>query len=105
MKVTSIKKIKHVVPTGSCGTGYSEPDLFEVNFDDGSKSKVWIDIWYRRIEHIRGIFENTMNNKFKYEDIHNYKDIENMYDAYKMYVNEIAKTSCPWTVEEILNSY
>lgn len=34
-----------------------------------------------------------------------YLYIENLYDAYKMYVKEIANISCHYSEENILNSY
>ena len=37
MKITDIKFIKRIVPQGSSGTGYSEPDVFEITFDNGFK--------------------------------------------------------------------
>lgn len=101
MLVTNIKLIEHIVPKGSCGTGYSEPDKFMVEFDDGTQGVLWVDIWYRQINQIRGLFEKSFKeifpNKLPY--------IENLYDAFKMYVKEISNKSCPYSEEEILNSY
>jgi len=39
-KIVSFKKLEHIVPGSSCGTGYSEPDKFEVTLDNGKKYKV-----------------------------------------------------------------
>lgn len=48
MEILSFKKIEHKVPKGGSGTGYSEPDVFEVTIKDGDetfKKNVNIDIW------------------------------------------------------------
>lgn len=45
--VKSITFIEHVVPKTSCGTGYSEPDILGVELNDGSKTTIKVDTWYR----------------------------------------------------------
>ena len=95
MKIKSIKKIGHLTPRCSCGTGYTEPDVFAITLDNGTKLKVEIDIWYVPLKFIRKKFE---------EDLFKHIKPSNLEEAYKMYVKEIAKTSCHWTEEEILNA-
>ena len=43
MNITDIKFIRRIKPNGSSGTGYSEPDVFEITFDNGFKTKCLID--------------------------------------------------------------
>ena len=103
-KIVSFKKIEHYVPGGSCGTGYSEPDKFEVTLNNGKKYKVWIDIWYRPISSIKECFVEGMN-RVEEDDGYKLNKVFNSYnfqEAFKMYVDEIAETSCPYTKEEIL---
>lgn len=96
IKIKSIEKIKHIVPKSSGGTGYSEPDLFNVTLADGTNAKVYIDIWYMSVDKIRYEFIYALRKKFEY------CSIKNIEEAYKMYVDEIAEKSCPYTKEEIL---
>lgn len=46
MKIESLKHIKHIQPSSSCGTGYSEPDLFEATDSEGNVYNFYIDTWY-----------------------------------------------------------
>ena len=95
MKIKSIKKIGRLIPRCSCGTGYSEPDKFIVTTNYNATIYVLIDIWYVPLKDIRKRFE---------EDLFKLIVPSNLEEAYKMYVKEIAKTSCPWTEEEIMNA-
>jgi len=99
MKIISFKKIKHLVPNASSGTGYSEPDLFEVECDNGVKKKIYIDIWYVPVNGIYREFKNGIREKFTLISI------DNLFEAYNMYLDEIVGTSCPYTKEEILKCY
>lgn len=96
IEIKSIEKIEHFVPKSSCGTGYSEPDLFNIILTDGTNAKIYIDIWYRSVSSIRNEFLSALKRNFA-----NYT-IKNIAKAYEMYVNQIARTSCPYTKEEIL---
>ena len=89
MKVINITLIKHIVPNCSSGTGYSEPDKLLVEFDDGSKGELWVDIWYRSANQIRGLFEYAFKSKFQKK----LPEIENLYEAYLMYLDVIANKS------------
>ena len=96
MKVTSIQFLEHFTPSGSCGTGYSEPDTFEVTLDDGSVSELTVDIWYRPAECIRSEFMESFLSKFK-------KKCENIDEAYAMYVDEICSHGlCPYSKNQLL---
>jgi hypothetical protein len=48
MKITKIEYIKTLVPNMSCGTGYSEPDMFHITCNTGYEADIWVDIWYRQ---------------------------------------------------------
>lgn len=95
-KIISFKKLEHFCPNSGSGTGYSEPDKFLIEFDDGRKKEVWIDIWYRPIDSIKSEFNKCVTH---------IKDVDNIEEAWKMYVSEIAQTSCPWTEKEIFRAY
>ena len=97
MKITSIKLTKHLMPGGSCGTGYTEPDYFKVTCDDGLDYQVMIDIWCRPITSVKPEFLTVIGKKLP--------NVTNINDAWEMYVSEIAEKTCPWTVQELLNTY
>ena len=96
MKIYSIKKIEHFIPKDSCGTGYSEPDKFLVTYDNNKTAIVWIDIWYRPLDMIYEQFIKSMKEAFG--------DF-NTLEAFNMYIDEVAETSCPHTKEEIKEYY
>ena len=100
IKITEFKKIEHLTPNGSSGTGASEPDLFEVKYinknGEESLKRIWIDIWYFTPDRIKGEFIKCMRNAFS--------DNYNFDEAYSMYLDEVAEKSCPYSKEEILNS-
>ena len=82
MKITDIKFIRHIVPGGSSGTGYSEPDVFEVTFDNGFKTKCLIDCWYRPDDKqvfVEAISSLAMNDILL---------VDNIEEAYQMYKDE-----------------
>lgn len=82
MKITNIEFIRHIVPNGSSGTGYSEPDVFEITFDNGFKTKCLIDCWYRpddRQVFVEAICNLAMNNVLF---------VDNIEEAYQMYKEE-----------------
>lgn len=88
MKVISLKLIDTEV-------GHSNIDKFSITFEDNSKQDIFVDIWYKSINHIKYEFLYAINGL----------KITNIDDAYKMYVHEIAEVCCPWKEEDILNTY
>lgn len=82
MNITDIKFIRHIVPKGSSGTGYSEPDVFEITFDNGFKTKCLIDCWYRPDD--RQVFAEAISNLA----LDNMLFIDNIEEAYQMYKDE-----------------
>lgn len=82
MNITDIKFIKHIVPNGSSGTGYSEPDVFEITFDNGFKTKCLIDCWYRSDD--RQVFAEAIESLA----MNNILFVDNIEEAYKMYKDE-----------------
>ena len=99
MKATSIKYFETLIPGGSCGTGYSQPDRFIITFENGSSIKVLIDIWYRTPDGIKEEFLRGINRVL--DIIH----IDNLDELFSMYVDEIVKNRCcPYTKEQILRS-
>lgn len=84
MIIKSIKFLKHIQPNRSCGTGYSEPDEFEVETTRGIKFNIYIDTWYVNDENkIHNIFVKSLKKPIQ-EGI-----IENIEEAYDMYINEL----------------
>ena len=79
MNITDIKFIKHIVPKGSSGTGYSEPDVFEITFDNGFKTKCLIDCWYRPDD--KEVFVEAISNLA----MNNILFVDNIEEAYQMY--------------------
>ena len=106
-KIISFKKLEHVVPSGSCGTGYSEPDKFEVTLDNGKKYTVWIDVWYRTFDRFKEEFLYGMDHVEEDDGYHIIKvfDDYNVDEAFEMYVDELLKTHPKWNKEEIMKSY
>ena len=104
LNITNIEFIEHIVPKGSCGTGYSEPDKFNITFENGQTKKVLIDIWYLPEKYIRGRFEKDLTNALEWDILSTDQiiKVENMYDAYKMYL-EACKEYYKWDVDKILN--
>ena len=43
MKIAKIEFIKHIVPKGSCCTGYSEPDKFHIYGDNGLETNILVE--------------------------------------------------------------
>lgn len=82
MKITDIEFIKRIVPKGSSGTGYSEPDVFEITFDNGFKTECLIDCWYRPDE--RQVFAEAIGNLA----MNNVLFVNNIEEAYQMYKDE-----------------
>lgn len=82
MNITDIKFIKHIVPKGSSGTGYSEPDVFEITFDNGFKTKCLIDCWYRPDD--KEVFVEAISNLA----MNNILFVDNIEEAYQMYKDE-----------------
>lgn len=98
MKVISIKLKRHIVPGGSCSTGYSECDKFDVTFDNGKRKPLFVDIWYIPIDCIGKQFVDAFIDAFGLS-------CNNIEEAYIMYLDEIATKSCPWTKEQILKEH
>ena len=89
MKVISLKLRNHLTPNGSSGTGYSEPDLFDIRLENGSMTDLMVDIWYCPSFAIKNVFEEAVNEEFADNPIDN---LDEMWD---MYLNEIAEYTCP----------
>lgn len=84
MKITDIKFIKHIVPQGSSGTGYSEPDVFEVTFNNRFKTKCLIDCWCRPDD--RKVFAEAIGDLAMDKILF----VDNIEEAYQMYKDEKA---------------
>ena len=84
MTIKNIKFLEHIRPNISCGTGYSEPDKFEVETTKGIKYNIYVDTWYVSDEaDIKKIFIRAL----KYHILEG--DIDNIEEAYKMYQREM----------------
>ena len=81
MKIVDIYHIDHIKPNMTCGTGYSEPDIFRVICDNGEEDDVVIDTWYVPFENVKNIFERAILGAFG-------ETCENIDDAFEMYKRE-----------------
>lgn len=95
MNIKSIKLDKHIVPEGSCGTGYSCPDKFTITTSDGNSSTLYIDIWYKDKDSIKREFNHQLIKTFGITNIDNWDE------AFKMYAQEVANITCPYSFEEL----
>ena len=48
--VESVSYSHHYVPNTSCGTGYDEPDYYNLHAKDGETYQVSISMWYRQYD-------------------------------------------------------
>lgn len=89
MKITKIELLEHLVPNGSCGTGYSEPDKFHITISTGYETNIWIDIWYLTEDSAEKEFINSLKRKLG--------KVENIPEAFEMYKEALRKTKyCPY---------
>lgn len=92
MRIISIKFKKHFVPNCGGGTGYSEPDIFEVETDFITKD-VYIDIWYQTEDRYYSIFKEAIEYAFEKYYTHFAKQIDlkcrNMDEAFAMYLKAL----------------
>lgn len=84
MNITDIEFIRRIKPNCSCGTGYSEPDVFEITFDNGFKTKCLIDCWYMPDDKHKQIFIESVERLSNRCMI----CIDNIEEAYQMYKDE-----------------
>ena len=89
MNRVKINYLDTFVPNMSCGTGYSEPDLFQVICDDGTAKVVDIDIWYRTEDSAIAEFYSTMRTEFS--------NCDNLEEALEMWKTTLQSTDrCPY---------
>lgn len=91
MIVTSIEFVEHIKPNGSCGTGYSEPDVFKVTAD-GTTKTVTVDIWYQPYNAIKPILGDALKRKFG-------EKCDNLNDAFKLYWAALPDKHKPYTMQ------
>ena len=90
MKITKIEFIKHIVPMGSCGTGYSEPDKFHIYGDNGLETDILVDIWYKQEKYVKREFIKGLR-------LAGWDNCENIDEAFEMYVHALKPTNhCPY---------
>lgn len=94
MKILSINFKEHIIPNCSGGTGYSEPDCFEVETDIITKD-VYIDIWYQTEDRYYSIFSKAIEKAFEdcYSHFADEIDVKcrNIDEAFNMYLNELKR--------------
>ena len=89
MKVVSLKHLEHFTPSGSCGTGYSEPDKFHITCNTGYETDIWIDIWYLTEDSAEKKFTETLKREFD--------NVENIPEAFELYKDALrTSSSCPY---------
>ena len=86
MKIIKIEFIEHIVPNGSCGTGYSEPDKFHIYGDNGLETNILVDIWYKQEKYVKREFINGLRWA-------GWDNCENIDEAFEMYINALLPTN------------
>lgn len=81
MEIIKVEYKGILIPKSSCGTGYSEPYIYELTNKYNCKYKIYIDIWYKSNNQISNTIQDEIKNyswkidniNFVYNEI--YKDI------------------------------
>ena len=99
MKITKIEFIEHIVPKGTCSTGYSEPDKFHIYGNNGLETDIYVDIWFRQEKYVKREFINGLKEAGWY-------NCENIDEAFEMYINALKSTStCPCWLKKKENDF
>ena len=90
MRIKECKFIEHVASNMSCGTGYSEYDVFLITLEDDRTKKVNINMWYVPEDKMKSTVQKALNQQLKF-DMGDHIDeimVDNIDEVYEMmYVN------------------
>lgn len=86
MRIKKCKFIEHVVPNMSCGTGYSEYDVFLITLEDGRAKKVYVDMWYVPEDKMKSTVREALERQLRF-DMGDHIDeiiVDNIDEVYEM---------------------
>ena len=91
MKIKECKFIEHVAPNMSCGTGYSEYDVFLIILENGLTKKVSINMWYVPKDKMKSTVREALKQQLRF-DMGDHIDeimVDNIDEAYEMMYGNI----------------
>ena len=95
IRVISVKYLYHYAPNASCGTGYDEPDIYELTTDTGDKYKLSVSMWYRPYDSFRQQAEEAITFMLDFKGVY----IENKEEVIELlrkeYLRVETSTSIP----------
>ena len=86
MRIKECKFIEHVAPNMSCGTGYSEYDVFLITLGDGRTKKVSVNMWYVPEDKMNSAVQEALDRQLKF-DMGDHIDeiiVDNIDEVYEM---------------------
>lgn len=86
MKIKECKFIEHVAPNMSCGTGYSEYDVFLITLEDGRMKKVYVNMWYVPEDKMKSTVREALEHQLRF-DMGDHIDeimVDNIDEVYEM---------------------
>lgn len=91
MRIKECKFIEHVAPNMSCGTGYSEYDVFLITLEDGRTKKVNVNMWYVSEDKMKSTVREALERQLKF-DMGDHIDeimVDNIDEVYEMMYGNI----------------
>ena len=91
MRIKECKFIEHMTPNMSCGTGYSEYDVFLITLEDGRAKKVYVNTWYVPKDKMKSTVQEALEQQLIF-DMGDHIDeitIDNIDEIYKMMYENI----------------
>lgn len=86
MRIKECKFIEHVAPNMSCGTGYSEYDVFLITLEDDRTKKVNINTWYVPKDRMKSTVQKALEQQLRF-DMGDHIDeitVDNIDEVYEM---------------------
>ena len=86
MRIKECKFIEHIAPNMSCGTGYSEYDVFLITLEDGRTKKVNINMWYVPEDNMKSTVREALEQQLIF-DMGDHIDeivVDNIDEVYEM---------------------
>ena len=91
MRIKECKFIEHVAPNMSCGTGYSEYDVFLITLEDGRTKKVNVNMWYVPEDKMKSTVREALERQLRF-DMGDHIDeimVDNIDEVYEMMYGNI----------------
>lgn len=91
MRIKECKFIEHVAPNMSCGTGYSEYDVFLITLEDGRMKKVNVNMWYVPEDKMKSTVREALERQLRF-DMGDHIDeimVDNINEVYEMMYGNI----------------